>query len=138
MTFPNLARNEPFTDVDISEVTAICEAELKAAGINADWKWPASMLSKTEVPNLILGSINLWGFERAWYYWIARGPGIPSDLAEKLHTDHGREVRVDGHCGCPSPKEWFRGFAVGHYHVDTPKGLKALADLIHQIYGANP
>ena len=46
----------------------------------------------------------------------------------------GRDVRVDGHCLAPSPLEWCKGFAVGMYHVDTPEGLKALADTIKLVY----
>ena len=42
-------------------------------------------------------------------------------------------MRVEGHCGCPSPLEYNKGFAVGLYHVDTPEGLKALADTIKQV-----
>jgi len=41
-------------------------------------------------------------------------------------------VRVAGHCS-PSPLEWFHGFAVGNYHVDTFTGLKALADIIRLV-----
>ena len=33
----------------------------------------------------------------------------------------------------PSPLEWFKGLAVGSYHVDSPEGLKALADTIKKI-----
>jgi hypothetical protein len=59
------------------------------------------------------------------------------EAAERLHATHGTQVRVDGHCGCPSPREWFKGFGVGHYHVDTPAGLKALADAIRSVYDAS-
>ena len=92
-----------------------------------------------EVPTKIIGFIDPsgWGFERAWTYWVCKGPGIPPDIAEELHADFGQVVRVSGHCGCPSPLEWYKGFAVGSYHVDTPDGLKALADVIRKIIKEN-
>jgi hypothetical protein len=48
----------------------------------------------------------------------------------KLYETNKKDVRVAGHCGCPSPLEWYKGLAVGNYHVDSPEGLKALADTI--------
>ena len=86
-----------------------------------------------EVKTAVMGSLYRWGFTRAWYYWVAKGPGIPPVYANELHRQHGKEVRVDGNCTCPSPKEWFKGFAVGHYHIDTQAGLNALADVIRKI-----
>jgi len=86
-----------------------------------------------EVKTSVVGDLHGWSFRRAWYYWIAKGPGIPPEYADRLHEKYGQEVRVDGHCGCPSPKEWFKGFAVGHYHIDTQLGLCALADTIRQV-----
>lgn len=127
--FPNLARRDPTAD-DIERVTAICKAELEAAGIDPH-VW--SFRIDGEVPTKAMGSLSMWGFKRAWYYWTAEGPGIPPDIAEKLHATHGTQVRVAGHCGCPSPREWFKGFGVGNYHVDTPEGLKALADTIRSV-----
>jgi hypothetical protein len=70
---------------------------------------------------------------QSWRYWVAEGPGIPPDDAERLHARFGRVVRVDGHCGAPSPREWFGGFAVGLYHVDTQEGLGALAVTIREV-----
>ena len=129
--FPNLARGQTDAVEVIAEVTAICEAELKAAGINAA-KLPFTV--KGEVPARVMGDLSMWGFERAWYYWRASGPGLPVEVAERLHATHGTVVRVAGHCGCPSPREWYKGFGVGDYHVDTPEGLKALADALRSVY----
>lgn len=130
--FPNKAGDHADTD-------DILRAELKAAGIPtlqesmgeppehcADFLRSRSGEVKTSVVGVLYG----WQFKRAWYYWIAEGPGIEWAAAEALHAKHGNVVRVNGHCGCPSPTEWFKGLAVGHYHVDTPDGLKALADTI--------
>ena len=88
-----------------------------------------------EVQTSVMGECGPWSFERAWYYWVAEGPGIPPSYAESLHSRYGRVVRVAGHCCCPSPLEWFKGFAVGLYHVDTAEGLIALADTIRKIMG---
>jgi hypothetical protein len=129
--FPNLARQQNPTDAMIAEVTERCEAELQAAGIDVV---KIGFLLKGEVPSKAFGSLHGWDFDRAWYYWRAKGPGIPLEAAERLHATHGQQVRVDGHCGCPSPREWFHGFGCGSYHVDSPEGLKALADTIRSVY----
>lgn len=130
--FPNLARRKPFEDSDVAFVTSTCEQELVAAGCDV------SMLpvdaQHSEVPNMALGVFGMWVFQRRWYYWTAKGPGIPVEVAERLHSSHGRQVRVDGHCMCPSPQEWFKGFGVGSYHVDSPAGLKALVDALRSVY----
>ena len=131
--FPNLAREQnPPLEV-VAEVTAIAEAELKAAGIDVTI---AGIFSRGEVPSQAYGSLSGWGFERAWYYWTANGPGLPVEVAERLHATHGTQVRVDGHCGCPSPREQHHGFGIGNYHIDTPEGLKALADALRSVYDA--
>ena len=106
-------------------------AELRAAGIG-----PVSMnLFKQdhEVSTTVRGYLTCWSFQRAWYYWIAKGSGIPLEYAIPLHERYGKAVRVEGHCDCPHPLEYLGGFAVGMYHVDTPQGLKALADTLRQI-----
>lgn len=129
--FPNLARGENPPPEVVAEVTAVAKAELEAAGIKP---YISSIFGRnSEVPSNAMGELSMWGFTRAWYYWVAKGPGIPVEIAEKLHATHGTQVRVAGHCGCPSPREWYKGFGVGSYHVDTPEGLKALADVIKSI-----
>lgn len=112
----------------------ICVGELQLAGIKIS-RLPEMFREKREVKTVIIGEIGPWGFTRAWRYWIAKGPGIPPEIAADLHVDHGEEVRVGGHCGCPSPKERFKGFAVGLYHVDTQEGLNALAEVVRGIGG---
>lgn len=124
--FPNLARRKnsegKFENAEeIREVSSTCRAELEAAGIEvSDFK----IVWDGEVPTTVRGSLVMWGFKRCWYYWSATGPGLPLEVAEKLHATHGTVVRVDGHCGCPSPKEWFKGFGVGMYHVDSRRVSK--------------
>ena len=132
--FPNLARGQNPSPEMIAEVTAVADAELRAAGINvSDIRFPV----RGEVPAQTFGLLSMWSFERAWYYWRANGPGLPVEVAEQLHATHGKVCRVDGHCGCPAPREWFKGFGVGSYHVDSPEGLKALADAIRSVYDAS-
>jgi len=109
--------------------------ELETAGINVI---PIEG-NPGEVPSAIMGELNRWTFKRAWYYWIAWGPEIPFSDADRLHETYGQEVRVAGHCGCPSPREWYgeagpqprRG--VPDYHIDTQEGLGALADVIRSL-----
>ncbi len=122
--FPNMA-GKP----DIDDALA---AELEAAGIHAG-RYPFLKDGKREVDTSVRGDLHGWQFERAWYYWRCSGPGIEVAAAERLHARHGKDVRVAGHCGCPSPTEWYNGLAVGDYHVDTPAGLKALADTIKSL-----
>ena len=129
MSFPNMA--------GVLEADDVLAAELKAAGINVE-KYEFFRSRNTEVKSAIMGSLHGWTFERAWYYWVCKGPGIEVEAAERLHKAIGQEVRVDGHCGCPSPREWFHGLACGHYHVDTPAGLKALADTIKMLVEKKP
>lgn len=83
-----------------------------------------------EVDCGVIGACRSWIFRRAWYYWEATGPGIPPGSAKELHDRLGQEVRVEGHCGCPDPIEYCKGRPVRWYHVDTQRGLKALADVI--------
>lgn len=106
-------------------------AELIDAGIKA-----------IELPNAfrygecqtkIYGELLGWKFRRAWYYWVATGPGIPVEDAEQLHAAHGQEVRVDGHCGAPSPRETYGGLGCGLYHVDSAAGLRALANTLREV-----
>jgi len=114
--------------------------ELEDAGIPI-CKLPEFMRNRkeSEVHTIIVGSLHGWSFDRAWYYWICKGPGIEVEVAEKLHAEFGQEVRVAGHCGCPSPREWYKGLACGSYHVDTQRGLKALADTIKEVVNrSNP
>ena len=125
----NLAtRTEDETELEKLDQT--CSDELIAAGIELF----EGFKREGEVPTKVRGSLHGWLFTRAWRYWIAEGPGIPPyPYANSLHKAHGNEVRVDGNCTCPSPLEWSHGLAIGHYHVDSAEGLKALADTLGRI-----
>lgn len=121
--FPNMAGKKELANV-------VLIAELTEAGILVhDYSFNA----EGEVGSTIAGSLYGWSFKRAWYYWVAKGPGLPPYHAHLLHQQFGKEVRVDGHCGCPSPLEWYGGFACNNYHVDTQRGLNALAAMIRLV-----
>lgn len=130
-SFENLARGSNPTNKEIDEVTEQVKSELHEAGI--DIVLLGIAVNTTEVPSKAIGFLSKWGFTRDWRYWIAEGPGIPIEIAEKLYASHGRECRVGGSCVCPSPREAFGGFGVGLYHVDTQEGLNALADAIRSV-----
>ena len=109
--------------------------ELEIAGIDIhDFGF---VLSNREVPSRLLGLLHGWSFERSWYYWAAKTETTPLlfKYADPLHEKYGKDVRVDGHCGCPSPREWFKDkwhIGVNHYYIDSEWGLKALADAIRK------
>lgn len=121
--FPNLAGS--------AHSDGVCMLELADAGIKAVLLPEGARYG--EPKTRVLGELGPWSFKRAWRYWVAEGPGIPVDEAEALHVKHGRVVRVAGHCGCPSPLEWYKGFGVGLYHVDSAEGLAALARTINAV-----
>lgn len=140
--FPNLATRT--TDPGkLKNLDEAIRAELMEAGIlGADGQGDYGNFLEQEfirkrggeVPTSIFVAKHRWTFTRAWYYYVAKGPGIPPLIAEEFHQRWGREVRVDGHCGCPSPLEWEKGFAVGMYHIDTQAGLNAFVKLLASIH----
>jgi hypothetical protein len=127
--FPNLAG---VGEHNPDRVDEIARAELEAAGITAESY--DCLRDDNEPHTAIVGRLCLWTFTRAWYYWIAKGPGIPVEDAEALHIKHGTSVRVEGHCGCPAPLAYRHGFGIDLYHVDNQEGLNALAEVIRQVY----
>lgn len=129
---PNLARRPEDKSSWAFVDNQACN-ELIVAGINrvGPHNW---LRYRGEVPFAYIGELCKWSFERYWYYWVAKGPGIPPDIAEEFHKTWGQQVRVDGHCGCPSPLEWCEGFAVGCYHIDNLDGLTAFAELLRSIH----
>lgn len=124
----NLARNK---DEDLTYVDTTVVEELTTAKIEP---FNTGRTQNGEVTTKYIGFCCGWTFKRAWYYYMADGPGIPLDKAEEFHKVWGKQVRVDGDCGCPSPLEQCHGFAVGSYHIDTQEGLNAFTDLLRSIY----
>lgn len=76
--------------------------ELKKAGIDIIQK-----KSTGEVPFNIAGKLGNFTFGRAWYYWVVYG-NVPLDIADELYNNKigKKDIRIAGHCGCPSPKQW--------------------------------
>ncbi len=145
--FPNLARNTRGLSVDrlkatYEEVDSVVRRELERTGLpyaklgqaNEGAIDMGDSFREGEVPTSIKGFWHHWKFERAWYYYRAEGAGIPPDAAEQFHNVWGQQVRVSGHCMCPSPLEWFEGFADSRYHIDTQEGLTAFVRLLDSIY----
>ena len=112
----------------------VIRKELEEAGI--DYTEFGTVYHRREVPSKIIGEYKGWAFLRSWYYWVANaGDGVvlPFDVAEKLHEIRGEDVRVAGHCGAPSPREWYDKpwhIGVASYHVDTQEGLNELVKAI--------
>jgi hypothetical protein len=103
--------------------------ELKSAGIEVV-ELPGEMKTRGEVEVKVVGHIGAWKFERAWYYWVVNGPGLPLEYAVPLDHEWGKQVRADGDCACRGAAFWGKGQPISMYHVDTQEGLKALADVI--------
>jgi len=130
--FPNLAGlGREFPEVADKKVTE----ELTAAGI-APVVNSHVYRRRNEPQTAVSGELHGWKFDRAWYYWTARteGRGLPFAKAMALHAVQGKSVRVNGHCGCPSPEEQNgKGQPVVSYHVDNQAGLNALAQAIREV-----
>ena len=136
-SFPNKAGDHADTD-------KILRAELRVAGIQTlqeaegkpdDYMADFLRRSSGEVKTSVIGTLHGWTFKRAWYYWACEGPGIEANAADDLQERYGKVVRANGDCGCRGPRFWFKGLACGSYHVDSPEGLKALADTIKRLVG---
>lgn len=54
------------------------------------------------------GKLRGWDLCRAWTYWIVdtkdENALIGIEDATALHKEHGKKLRVAGHCGCPAPE----------------------------------
>jgi hypothetical protein len=84
--------------------TAIVKVELTRCGI------PVKTINEKydggEVGAKVYGELGQFHFYRAWRYYIVNGR-LPLNVAEKLyeHPVGRTDIRVNGHCGCPPPKE---------------------------------
>jgi hypothetical protein len=121
------------TPEDLEKLDAQCRSELEQAGLVV-CSFELFCHNNPEIPTSIMGTFPYWGFTRSWYYWVAKGQGIPADIAEEFHKTWGQQVRVNGSCACPSPLEDNKGFAVGLYHIDTQEGLNAFVELLKKVY----
>jgi hypothetical protein len=98
----NLACRNP-DPKQVEEITETVNLELRKAGIP---QVPRAH-DNGEVPALYSGRYESFIFERAWYYWVVEGM-VPLAVAEELYANPNgeRDIRVNGHCGCPAPAEW--------------------------------
>ena len=103
---------------------------------------------KGECQYTIIGKLKGWIFTRAWYYWIAETDeenALPLPIALEMHNkkypdemfDHeqtmgkyGNSIRVGGHCGCPSPKDYD---VTDCYHIDSQEGLNEFARVLNAL-----
>ena len=114
--------------------------ELKKAGIRPEF---LKKTSNNEVPYNIIGKLSCFEFHRAWYYWIVRGP-MPLEVAKLMYnTEIGKkDIRVDGHCGCPAPEDpWLKYFDEDGHHLfnkkeieDFPNDNRMVVALLKQKY----
>lgn len=97
--FPNLAGKKPEdTDRYIAQ-------ELEVAGI--PYRVKAEVDPHPEVHTRIVADLPGFTLVRCWYYWAVRG-NVPLKVAVVLNDAapwRQKEIRVDGHCGCPNPIE---------------------------------
>ena len=121
---------------DIADETVL--EELKNASIDVV---EHELYVPGEVKTIYSGKLGHWHFERAWYYWYATSEiGLSIKTATHMHFTvnpatgniFGRDIRVMGSCGCPSPEEVYKDSNVLSYHVDTIEGLIMLAKTIKE------
>lgn len=126
--FPNLAGVGKRDPAGVDNALAF---ELNAAGIPVKKRYESQREREGGEPqSIVYGELFGWTFTRAWYYWCAHGPGLTLEFSEPLHEEEGQSVRVEGHCGCPSPREYCKGLPVTSYHIDNQIGLNALVRAI--------
>ena len=81
-------------------------------------------INHPEVKAIYEGELLGWHFRRNWYYWVAVckddpfNNGLEMRYASPMHQLIGKEVRLAGHCGCPSPDD---GFWMERYDSDGNK-----------------
>ena len=85
-------------------------------------------------------------FYRNWYYYVATGH-VPMDVAIELyeHPVGRKDVRVEGHCGCPDPRDYppvqksvlvAGKRCVSCYHIDSQEGLNLFVEVLrkHKLF----
>lgn len=125
---PNLARRDPDPRVDERIKIELTRARIDLRELDHDER------KRSEVPATIGGRIGAFTLQRAWMYWVVKGP-MPLDAARALYADPigADDVRVAGHCGCPPPDEWARDGFVDSYHIDSVAGLRLFADAVRNL-----
>jgi len=118
--------------------------ELSSAGITPD---SLEVSNHPEVKSLYKGRLLGWTFSRQWYYWSASCEdafqyGLDLKYASPLHALVGQEVRLAGHCGCPSPDDgfWMDKFdedgneLISQEEMDKCKKKAESSDLMRKTY----
>jgi len=147
--FPEACRDLAVTELRTagfprgSEIMTVCErevykedselAKLASAGIHMP-----SIAKPDDIEWITLYDVDAklygWTFRRAWYYWVASTGEyseytIPEDVATKFNQAFRQEARVQGYAGGQDVRQ-----KVNLYHVDTPRGLAALIELLKKQY----
>ena len=107
--------------------------ELEEAGIEI-FVQPEFFANNNECQLVVVSFLGPWSFNRCWYYWSVTGPGINIEQAITFNKQWGKEVRAAG-CsgGIEDLYDYFKGFAVSSYHIDSQEGLNAFVKLLKQI-----
>ena len=85
----------------------------------------------------IISKFSSFTFERAWTYWMVEGY-VPLNIAVEMYADPNgvKDIRANGHCGCPPPSEQLVQHkvcgmdVVGGYHIDTQEGLNYFVETL--------
>ena len=114
------------------EVKATLFGLLGANSFLKEWAgYPDNSHIKRSIKFDVLDDVASFRFSRNWYYWCAYGY-VPMPVAIELyeHPVGHASIRVEGHCGCPDPREYMarRPLVAGQrcvtaYHIDTQEAL---------------
>lgn len=127
----NLACNKP-DERTIKLTSETVRLELVAAGVT-----PVECeldMRHNEVPSTYTGKIGHFTFRRLWYYYSVRGPFIV-DVAQEYWENNQlwkKDVRADGHCGCPPPNEWCRWWVEGNKTILPVKEKQSYKNLMKE------
>lgn len=122
----------PGEDVSKHEVPWQVMGVLGAQSFMAEiTKYPeSSSVRKMMKAEFVDSEVASFRFKRAWYYWMVGGY-VPLNVALELYENPvgKKDIRVDGHAGCPSPNEYLKHpliagqHCIRSYHIDSQEGL---------------
>ena len=122
---------------------ATCDEIIRTELTTADITVVDGAFAQGEVPYSLTGVLEskygIITFERAWTYWIISGR-VPIHVAKALYNNEvgKKDIRVEGHCGCPHPSEWAEydedlGHVITSYHIDSQDGLNLFVQTIKDV-----